>query len=121
MKSPEQARANALAADGALDAEQLAAIVARSARRRGSIGRCRLMRGRPGPVGRNLDEPHRPQAGRLDSAAKELSGTTMTWKYADFGVGLEGRIVDRFAGAERYKSTLLLRDIKGAVLLGCPF
>ena len=75
------------------------------------------MRGRPGPAGGTWTSRIVLKPAAWTSAAKELSVTTMTWKYADFGVGLVGRMVDRFAGAERYKSTLLLRDIKGAVLL----
>ena len=42
---------------------------------------------------------------------------TMTWKYMDFGLGMEGKIVDRFTGADRYETTLVLKDSQGNVLL----
>ncbi len=43
--------------------------------------------------------------------------STMTWKYVDFGVGIEGKIVDRFISDGKYRSTLILKDRAGAVLL----
>ncbi len=42
---------------------------------------------------------------------------TMTWKYMDFGLGMEGKIVNRFTGADRYETTLVLKDSQGNVLL----
>ena len=42
---------------------------------------------------------------------------TMTWEYVDFGSGWEGKIVDRFAGADKYETTLVLKDGQGKVLL----
>ena len=41
----------------------------------------------------------------------------MTWKYVDFGLGLEGEIVNRFTGADKYETTLVLKDSQGNVLL----
>jgi hypothetical protein len=41
----------------------------------------------------------------------------MTWKYVDFGGGIEGRIVDRFINDGKYQSTLILKDRTGNVLL----
>ena len=46
---------------------------------------------------------------------KETS--TMTWKYVDFGGGLEGKIVDRFIGDGKYESTVILKDRRGILLL----
>ena len=43
--------------------------------------------------------------------------STMTWKYVDFGVGLEGKIVDRFISDSKYESTVILKDRAGNVLL----
>ncbi len=43
--------------------------------------------------------------------------STMTWKYVDFGAGLEGKIVDRFISDDKYESTVILKDRRGAVLL----
>ena len=43
--------------------------------------------------------------------------STMTWEYVDFGVGIEGRIVDRFINDGKYQSTLILKDRTGNVLL----
>lgn len=42
---------------------------------------------------------------------------TMTWKYVDFGAGIEGKIVDRFTSDSKYESTVILKDRAGAVLL----
>ncbi len=42
---------------------------------------------------------------------------TMTWNYMDFGLGIEGTIVNRFTGDEKYKTTLVLKDSTGNVLL----
>lgn len=43
--------------------------------------------------------------------------STMTWKYVDFGVGIEGKMVDRFTSGGKYQSTVILKDRAGAVLL----
>ena len=43
--------------------------------------------------------------------------STMTWKYLDFGGGIEGKIVDRFIGDGKYESTVILKDRSGTVLL----
>ena len=43
--------------------------------------------------------------------------STMTWKYVDFGGGIEGKIVDRFISDGKYQSTLILKDRTGNVLL----
>lgn len=43
--------------------------------------------------------------------------STMTWKYVDFGVGIEGKIVDRFISDGKYESTVFLKDRSGNVLL----
>ena len=50
--------------------------------------------------------------GRWDSAA-----STMRWQYVDFGFGLAGSIEDRFISADRYESTVVLKDSAGNVLL----
>ena len=42
---------------------------------------------------------------------------TMTWKYMDFGVGVEGEIINRFTGVDKYETTLVLRDSQGNELL----
>lgn len=42
---------------------------------------------------------------------------TMTWKYMDFGLGLEGEIVNRFSGYEKYVTTLFLKNSQGNLLL----
>ena len=42
---------------------------------------------------------------------------TMTWKFVDFGVGIDGKIIDRFAGDGKIESTLLMKDKGGTVLL----
>ena len=42
--------------------------------------------------------------------------STMTWKYVDFGAGIEGKIVDRFTSG-KYESTVILKDRAGTVLL----
>ena len=42
---------------------------------------------------------------------------TMTWKYMDFGLGIEGKIVNRFTGVEEFETTLVLKDGTGNVLL----
>lgn len=42
---------------------------------------------------------------------------TMTWKYVDFGIGIDGKIIDRFAGDGKIESTLLMKDKGGTVLL----
>ena len=43
--------------------------------------------------------------------------STMTWKYVDFGVGLEGKIVDRFISDSKYQSSVILKDRAGTLLL----
>ena len=43
--------------------------------------------------------------------------STMTWKYVDFGGGLEGKIVDRFISDGKYQSTVILKDRAGTLLL----
>ena len=43
--------------------------------------------------------------------------SAMTWTYVDFGVGIEGKIVDRFISDEKYESTVLLKDRAGTALL----
>ena len=43
--------------------------------------------------------------------------STMTWKYVDFGTGIEGKIVDRFTSEGKYESTVFLKDREGTVLL----
>ena len=50
------------------------------------------MRGRPGPVGRNLDEPHRPQAGRLDFGSQGAIGhhTAITGRHIAMTAGISG-------------------------------
>ena len=47
----------------------------------------------------------------------EEESSTMTWEYVDFGVGIEGRIVDRFINDGKYESTLILKDRTGNALL----
>lgn len=42
---------------------------------------------------------------------------TMTWKYMDFGLGIEGKIVNRLTGDKKYVTTLFLKDSQGNVLL----
>ena len=42
---------------------------------------------------------------------------TMTWKYMDFGLGIEGEIVNRFTGVGEFETTLVLKDGTGNVLL----
>lgn len=42
---------------------------------------------------------------------------TMTWKYVDFGAGIEGKIVERFTSDGKYESTVMMKDRAGAVLL----
>lgn len=49
--------------------------------------------------------------------AWEAASATMTWKYIDFGLGIEGKIVDRFTGDDRCETTLILKDSQGNVLL----
>ena len=41
----------------------------------------------------------------------------MTWKYMDFGLGIEGEIVNRFTGVGEFETTLVLKDGTGNVLL----
>lgn len=41
----------------------------------------------------------------------------MTWEYVDFGLGLEGKIVDRFISDGNYESTVLMTNSAGKVLL----
>ena len=43
--------------------------------------------------------------------------STMTWKYVDFGIGIEGKIVDRFTSDGKYESTVMMKDRAGTVLL----
>ena len=43
--------------------------------------------------------------------------STMTWKYVDFGAGIEGKIVDRFTSDGKHESTVILKDRAGTVLL----
>ena len=43
--------------------------------------------------------------------------STMTWEYVDFGVGIKGKIVDRFISDGKYESTVILKDRAGTVLL----
>ncbi|MDE2665422.1 MAG: hypothetical protein OXI69_04670 [Acidobacteriota bacterium] len=43
--------------------------------------------------------------------------STMTWKYVDFGAGVEGKIVDRFTSDGKYESTVMMKDRAGTVLL----
>lgn len=43
--------------------------------------------------------------------------STMTWRYVDFGAGIEGQIVDRFTSDSKYESTVILKDRAGTVLL----
>ena len=45
------------------------------------------------------------------------NSATMTWKYVDFGLGMEGKIVNRFTGDDKYETTLVLEDSQGNVLL----
>ena len=42
---------------------------------------------------------------------------SMTWEYVDFGVGIKGKIVDRFIRDEKYESTFVMKDSVGNVLL----
>ena len=49
--------------------------------------------------------------------AWDAESVTMTWKYMDFGLGIEGKIVNRFTGDEKYETTLGLSDSQGNVLL----
>ncbi len=43
--------------------------------------------------------------------------STMRWAYVDFGLGIKGRIVNRFLSQGKYESTLVMKDSKGNVLL----
>ncbi len=43
--------------------------------------------------------------------------STMEWVYIDFGIGITGKIVDRFTSSVKYESTLVMKDGKGNVLL----
>ncbi len=43
--------------------------------------------------------------------------STMTWKYVDFGAGIEGKIVDRFTSDGKYESAVILKGRAGTVLL----
>ena len=45
------------------------------------------------------------------------ASSTMAWEYVDFGIGLKGKIVNRFISDEKYESTLVLKDSTGNVLL----
>ena len=47
----------------------------------------------------------------------EEESSIMTWEYVDFGVGIKGRIVDRFIKDGKYRSTVILKDRAGNVLL----
>ena len=49
--------------------------------------------------------------------AWDPASATMTWKYVDFGLGIEGKIVDRFTGSDKCETTLFLNDSRGNVLL----
>ena len=49
--------------------------------------------------------------------AWDEASSTMTWEYVDFGIGLKGKIVNRFIGDGKYESTLVLKDSTGNVLL----
>lgn len=49
--------------------------------------------------------------------AWDENSATMTWKYVDFGLGIEGEIVNRFTGDDKYETTLVLKDSRGNVLL----
>ena len=42
---------------------------------------------------------------------------TMTWKYMDFGSGIEGKIVNRFSGEGKYETMLVMKDNMGNLLL----
>ena len=41
----------------------------------------------------------------------------MTWEYVDFGIGLKGKIVDRFISDGKYESTVLMKNSTGKVVL----
>ncbi len=43
--------------------------------------------------------------------------STMEWGYIDFGLGITGKIVDRFTSGVKYESTLVMKDGKGNMLL----
>ncbi len=43
--------------------------------------------------------------------------STMTWEYVDFGLGITGKIVNRFTSNGKYESTLGMKDSTGNVLL----
>ena len=43
--------------------------------------------------------------------------STMRWANVDFGLGIKGRIVNRFLSQGKYESTLVMKDSKGNVLL----
>jgi len=43
--------------------------------------------------------------------------STMTWEYIDFGLGITGEIVDRFVSDRKYKTTLVMKDSIGNLLL----
>lgn len=60
----------------------------------------------------NSDGSHSFWIGEWDEAT-----LTMTWKYVDFGAGIEGKIVDRFISGGKYESTVILKDRAGALLL----
>ncbi len=60
----------------------------------------------------NSDGSHSFWIGNWDEEA-----STMTWKYVDFGAGIEGKIVDRFTSDGKYESTVILKDRAGTVLL----
>ncbi|MCY3758637.1 MAG: hypothetical protein OXG96_13025 [Acidobacteria bacterium] len=60
----------------------------------------------------NSDGSHSFWIGDWDEAT-----STMTWKYVDFGAGIEGKIVDRFTSGGNYESTVMLKDRAGTVLL----
>ena len=45
------------------------------------------------------------------------ASSTMTWDYVDFGIGIQGKIVNRFLSDEEYGSTLVMKDGTGNLLL----
>lgn len=49
--------------------------------------------------------------------AWDVESETMTWKYMDFGLGMKGKIVNRFSGDAKYETTLILKDSQGNLLL----
>ena len=43
--------------------------------------------------------------------------SAMEWVYVDLGLGITGKIVDRFSSSVKYESKLVMKDGKGNVLL----